>query len=303
GHWEDDLHHFEHAEEPSFKVLRACRLSVASNVIFTLYNAVTVFVLTPLFTLILYMGFQRWRHQRFSPAGMTISNTDFFTYNMMFVEVFAVVGSAVYSLGNFIEDEAVLMLGVILSSIIMPGQTLFHLLTCVERYLAVVHPIAYMHLKEAIRVRIRNISSILVWLLSIGWMWLTQWYYPAFPIEPLFSLLGVCILVMLLCCVFVLCALVRPGPGQEGGRKKPADQSKKRAFQMIMAITGTLNSRSAGLLFWLGLINYESFDVMFYCVLIDLGMWLMVPSSLVLPLLFLHRAGKLSCNKQANESG
>lgn len=276
-----------------------CELVLASKIIYTAYTCFSIFLLFPLFILILCLGFQRWRRH---PSG-TVGNTDFFTFNMMFVEIVGVVGSAVYSLGNLIGSEALFMVGAILSSPIFPGQTLFHLLTCAERYLAVVHPIAYMHLREAVGVRIRNISSVFVWLTVFGWMGLTQNYYPEFPVICLFTLLSVCMCVMFVFCMSVLYVLLQPSPGDSGGTKQHVDQSKKRAFQMIVAIKGTLLLRFVGLLFWFGLLDIQSFNVTALCVFIDSGMWLMVPSSLVLPLLFLHRAGKLSCNSQSTKSG
>jgi len=228
-----------------------------------------------------------------------MNHSDFFTYQMMIVEIFGVFGSVTYTLGNYIKSEAVQMLGVLLSSITLPGQTLFHVLTCVERYVAVVHPVAYMRLREARGVRIRNGSTVCVWLLCFGWTGATGWDFYDFPVIPLFSILVFCIFVIFFCCMSVLCVLIRPGPGDVGGKKERVDQSKKRAFQMIVAITVSLLFRSVGLLFWLGVIDMPSLDLQGLCVLIDSGLWLMVPSSLILPLLFLHRAGKLSCCRKS----
>lgn len=280
-----------------------CQLSVGSSVLFGLYTAYVMVILGPLCALILFLGFQRWRRQRLSPAATAMSNTDFFTYNAMAVELFEVLGTAVYTTGNLFTGEPALMLGVVLNAPPMFGLVLLHLLTCLERYLAVVHPIAYVHVREAVRVRIRNISSVVVWLFSFGSLGVTRQYYPDYPVAPMFFLLCVAILVTLLCCVSVLRALVRPGPGQEGGKQQNVDQSKKRAFQMVVAITGALILRSVGLLFWLGVVNVEAFGTNLLCIFIDLGIWLMVPSSLVLPFLFLRRAGKLTCSNQTSESG
>ncbi|KAI9531410.1 hypothetical protein NQZ68_041621 [Dissostichus eleginoides] len=87
-----------------------------------------------------------------------------------------------------------------------PSTALFHLLTCVERYLAVVHPITYLGLRQGGGVRIRNIS--------IG--------------------------------ISVLYVLKRPGPGEVGGNRKRVDQSKQRAFYTILSITGVILLRFGG---------------------------------------------------------
>ncbi|XP_043954806.1 uncharacterized protein LOC122821036 [Gambusia affinis] len=282
----------------SSSLYELCQLSVGSTVLFGLYTAFVIVILGPLCALILILGFQR-----LSPAATAMSNTDFFTYNVVAVELLGVLGAAVYTIGNLFTGEPALMLGVVLSAPPMFGLVLLHLLTCLERHLAVVHPIAYMHVRDAVRVRIRNFSSVVVWLFSFGGLGVAWQYYPDYPVVPMFSLLCVAIFVMLLCCVSVLRALVRPGPGQEGGKQQNVDQSKKRAFQMVVAITGALILRSVGLLFWLGVVDLETFDTNILCIFVDLGIWLTVPSSLVLPLLFLRRAGKLTCSNQTNESG
>lgn len=276
-----------------------CEPVIASKIIYTAYTFFSIFFLFPLFILILCLGFRQWRRR---PSG-TIGNTDFFTFHMMFVEIVGVVGSAVYSLGNLMVSEALFMVGAVLSSSILPGQTLFHLLTCAERYLAVVHPVAYMHLREPVRVRLRNTSSVLVWLMIFVWMGVTRRYFPDFPVIYLFTLLSVCMCVVFVFCVSVLYVLFQPSPGDTAGKKQHVDPSKKRAFQMMAAINGTLALRFVGLLFWFGMLDIQAFNVYDLCVFIDSGIWMMVPSSLVLPLLFLHRAGKLSCNSQTTKSG
>ncbi|TNN38146.1 hypothetical protein EYF80_051684 [Liparis tanakae] len=87
--------------------------------------SVTAFIVTllllilPLCVYVIYLGFQRWRQQR---SGTTMSHSDVFTFHMVVVELF------------------------------------FHTLTCVERYLAVVHPVTYLGLKKGKGIRLRNIS-------------------------------------------------------------------------------------------------------------------------------------------------
>lgn len=55
------------------------------------------------------------------------------------------------------------------------GEILFHILTCVERCLAVVHPVPYLRLKNKRGVRIQAVSTGCVWLLRfVGIGWITE---------------------------------------------------------------------------------------------------------------------------------
>ncbi len=271
-----------------------CKQSMASNVIYTMYTITNVLLL-PLYILTLYLGFQLLKQQ-------TASHSDFFTYHMVTVEIFGVFGSLFYVLGIYANSETMLMLGVFVPCIIFPGQTLFHCLTCVERYLAVVHPVTYMRLRETGGVRIRNISILCVWLLNFGWMGVTHLYWSGFPVIPLLSMLGVSIIIIFFCCLSVLCVLTHPGPGEMGRDKGRVDQSKQRAFHIIMVILGVLLLRFLGLLVTFSLNNLQWINQEVLCALMDFGICLTVPSSLILPLLFLHKSGKLACCRNNTES-
>lgn len=274
-----------------------CQHVVPKNVIFSTYTAINT-CLFPLYSFVLLMGFQRWRHHR--SAGTTMSHSDFFTFNMMVPEIICVVGSIVLILGSNSNNQPILLLGLYLYCIIFPGQTLFHLLTCVDRYLAVIHPIAYMNRRETHGVR--NMSTVCVWLLCVLWLGLMKWYLPNFPTIPFFAFLSVCILIIFFCCLSVLRALTRPGPGQVDDPRGQVDESKRRAFYMILAITVTLQLRVVGLLVSFGLKNSIAIDLERFCLLLGSGIFLIVPSSLVLPLLFLHRDRKLLCCRKNAES-
>lgn len=279
-----------------------CRASVPSFASYTMYTFTNILVLCPLYIYILYIGFQHWRCQHSASAGRSMSLSDFFTYNMMILEMFGVFGSVLFCLSKPTSNDLLMMLGIYLFCIVFPGQTFFHVLTCMERYLAVVHPIAYMHVREVSRVRIKNICTLCVWLICGGWVGIVKLYYPSFPMVPFLSL-GICLLVIIVCCVFVLYALTRSGPGHMGKNKDRVDQSKQRAFYMITAITGVMLLRTAGFLLCFAIETMKLVDLQVMCWLLDLVIWLSLPSSLVLPLVFLHRAGKLSGCRKKTESG
>ncbi|CAB1451392.1 unnamed protein product [Pleuronectes platessa] len=150
-----------------------CQNSLASMILITIYTVILILLLVPLCILVLYISFQRWRHQRSVPTGQTTSHSDVLTYHTIAVEIIGVLGSVFYVLGAYNRTETVLMIGVLLFCIVFPGHTLLHSLTCVEPYLAVVHPITYHHLRQSLGGRIRNITLGCVWLLCFGWIGVT----------------------------------------------------------------------------------------------------------------------------------
>lgn len=270
----------------------ACQKSIGSKTTVTMFSLFSTFLLSPIYLLILWLGFRRWRCQR-----TKMSHTDFFTYNMMILEIFCVLGSVLYTFSLYINRLIIFRLGMVLFYTTLPTQTLFHVLTSMERYLAVVHPITYVHLRESLGVRIRNISTVCVWLLGFGWTEAIPWYSPWHSTIFFFSLLGLCVVVIFFCCLSVLQSLTRSRSGELDKGKEQTDQAKLKAFHMISAITGALLLRIGGVSIYLGLSELTSMDPEDLCALMDSGMWLMVPSSLVLPLLFLHREGKLPCSR------
>lgn len=106
------------------------------------------------------------------------------------------------------------------------GQTLFHLLTCVERYLAVVYPITYLSLRKAQWVRIRNVTIICVWLMCFV-------FTGPFCVktkDPV-RISASCVtfftkFMISFCSLSVLCALNHPGPGEGvGAESRQTNQS------------------------------------------------------------------------------
>lgn len=280
-----------------------CQDSVATTVITAMYSFFNIIFLFPVYILVLYMGFQRWRHQHSAPAVMTMTHSDFFTYNMMILEILGVLGSLFQIVYSYTFNDTILMLVEYLFSVMLHGQSFFHVLTCLERYLAVVHPITYWHLRESQGIKIRNISTVSVWLLCFGWVAVEHLYCANFHAVPFFCYSGICISVISFCCLSVIHGLTRPGPGEVGGNKERLDQSKQKASHMIMAIMGVLLLRFVGILIYFVIDRKSSVDTKGLCMPLSLVFWLTVPSSLVIPLLFLHRAGKLSCYRKKMDSG
>lgn len=96
------------------------------------------------------------------------------------------------------------------------------------------------------------------------------------------------LIVVFFCSVSVLLVLI-PQVGK-GKFKKKLDQQKQRAFYIIVAMFFALLMRFATTVIWIVLIESGRSNG---CVISSCVSFLTLPSSLVLPLLFLHKVGKL----------
>ncbi|GAA6225456.1 uncharacterized protein LOC122870237 [Lates japonicus] len=247
-----------------------CFDSRPALLVLTAYFITKLLLLFPLYIFILYLGHQRWRQHR---SLNTTSHSDIFTYNMAAVDLSSLVAYVFFF--YCIDTNLPMMIegGFYVANMVFPGEMCFHVLTCVERYLAIVHPITYRGLRQSGGVRIRNISIGCVWLLCFGWMGITAAYIPNFPMVPFLCLLVSSLFVTSACSLRVLLVL----------------------FHTVTAILTMLWFWFIGLLVCIALEMSWLLDYNEGCVVIMSGTWFSLPSKLVLPLLFLHRAGKLLC--------
>lgn len=274
-----------------------CFGSRTSNFIFTAFTITNILLLLPLFVIILHLGHQRWRQQRSASA----SDSDFITYHMVVMEMIYSIGSIFYCIGAYVDLRKMMMAASHVVFITYCGQILFHTLTCVEHYLAVIHPITFMHLRKASGVRIRNITIGSIWLLSFAEMCILALNQVNYVILLYFGQQALSLIIISFCSFAVIRVLKRPGPGDGGGDRDRVDQSKKRAFNTIMAILLTLLVRFGGNMVCAGI--YCSKSISDRCMVIYSGFWFCLPSSLVSPLLLLHRAGKLPGCRTDTEPG
>lgn len=283
----DYLHHSNSSTDSfQFYCFRVMPASIA-YIAFFISNAL---ILLPLCIFILYLGYQRWREQGFAS---TMSPSDNIVYNMVIMELFGVLGCILCSSGIYNDHTKLLMVGFSFWCFSWYGETFFNILTCLERYLAVVHPIIYMRLKKERGHKIRNITTGCVWLLCLGVTGLVFEERSSLIFE--LCLLIAFIIIMSFCSLSVLCVLIRQRPGEKGGNRERIDQSKRRAFDTIMAILVALLMRCIMNLVWtVKTLQGGSSS----CVSLVFGVWFNVPGSLALPLLFLRRAGAITCWKR-----
>ncbi|KAJ8000539.1 hypothetical protein DPEC_G00181160 [Dallia pectoralis] len=161
-------------------------------------------------------------------------NSDFFALNLAVTEIVSSLSSLAFIIYNQQHADTLLPFAIFFAAFTLYGRPLFHGCICVERYLAVIHPVTFLKYKP---LRYRMGCSGVVWVLVIGSCFgymlaetTLEWrgYALSFNIV-LFS-------VMLFCCLAVLRALKRPGPGDKEGDREGTNNTKLKAFRIISAI-------------------------------------------------------------------
>nr|XP_055035553.1 C-C chemokine receptor type 8-like [Misgurnus anguillicaudatus] len=172
------------------------------------------------------------------------------------------------------------------------GRPLFQCLICVERYLAVVHPVTFLKYKP---VRYKAICCTAAWIICLGsclfCMFTVISNYPAY-VWFLTMQLFVFFPIQLFCCLAVLRALKQSGPGERGREREEENHMKRKAFYLIL-ITTVTTVISYGPLTLTGLYNIVT-------NIHDQILWVsslscFLVAGFVQPVLYLHRTGKISC--------
>lgn len=262
---------------------------------YTVFLISSVLVMFPVCVLVLYLGLRQWWQRRFLSAAAPTSHSDVFICHLVVIELVGVVGGTLCFV-DIQAEKGLFTVGLYLWNFPWYGEALFHILTCVEHYLAVVHPITYLSSKTERGIRIRNICIGCVWLLCFiltGLIPTKQINIMASFLLAIFSML-----VVSFCCISVLYNLIRPGPGDKPGSGRRSDQSKMKAFYIVMLILGVVSLRFLCNISWM--VFY--FRSQTACQMVSYLVWFNLPCSLILPLLFLQRSGTLPfCMSKASE--
>lgn len=252
----------------------------------------------PFCLLVLCQGLQRWRKQRSNTA---VSNFHIFTCHLAAIEIIGIFGQFIFFCGTKTNLSLLMPMGVIFFLLSSGGQMFFHFLTSVERYLAVIHPITYRTLKEAKVIRMRNVIISLAWAMSFATPFLT---FIKGPIPSMFltAMVMLYFIAFLFLSLSVAYALSHKGPRREVETRERFG-SKLRAYYILLVNLVVLFVRFTGHLVLVIFVVFSFLGTTPPCAFILSEMWFGLPSSFVLPLLYLHKAGQLQCCKRHNQSG
>lgn len=271
--------------------LNMCLKTIPGAVCMSTYTITNIIIQLPLCISIIYLGFQRQQ------SRTPMRHSDFFTYHVVATELMGILGSLVCICGIYKDVLCLAAVGMAIIFCYSFGQMLINILSCGECYLAAVHPIAYLNLQNTKGIRIRNIASAGAWLFS--WAVTIVAMTEVRVSFVIFSCVLVCAIVIVsFFCVSVLCVLISSGPGKGGGASLRVDQAKLKAFNVMMAVMGSLMLRFVSNIIMCAILFMPQLGFMDQCIGFFSLAWTCLPSGVLLPLLFLHRAGKLPCIKK-----
>ncbi|XP_073791884.1 chemokine XC receptor 1-like [Danio rerio] len=214
---------------------------------------------------------------------------EFFILNLSVSGILYSLDSLFGVLARSLKSQFFTSLAVFLQGLGITGHPQFHCLMCVERYLAVVHPVTFLKYKP---LRYRVICCAVAWITTFGsclFCCLSKnhayWWFILFHLILIFC-------IQLFCLVAVLKALKQSGPG-ERKREGEENRMKRRAFYLILITTLTLTvmylpSTVVGLI---TVVTNQSVPAFIYISFVCFAF-----AGFVQPVLYLHRAGKLSCS-------
>ncbi|XP_077063571.1 C-C chemokine receptor type 8-like [Siphateles boraxobius] len=217
--------------------------------------------------------------------------SEFFILNLSVCELGICLNSVIFVSSMWFKTLSSFEL--FLQGLSFTGRPMFQCLICVERYLAVVHPVTFLKYKP---IRYRVICCTVAWIINLVSClccmfnltsqnrYIHTWL-SSMQILLVFS-------IQLFCVVAVLRALKQSGPGERGREKKEENHMKRRAFNIILIttvsmviiyvphiITGFSEIRTS-----------DSTPTHWFTALTCFIM-----AGFVQPVLFLHRTGKRSC--------
>lgn len=237
----------------------------------------------PVRAFVIFCTLQRLLHG----SSMAMSHSEHFAFHMSICELLSLTGLMLAVFGAEANFPYLATAGLYFLYSLTCVHIQFDTLTCIERYLAVCHPITFRNLKNVKGVQIRNATIGCAWLWSLLVIALMCTAKGNVLNNFYMTSTALLLIIVLFCSLSVLFVLIRPGPGKESRSRQQADQSKLRAFYIILVILALLFTRIGGSVFLSAFSNKLGSKAQ--CHLLLFPQWLKLPHSLLVLLLFLSR--------------
>ena len=224
--------------------------------------------------------------------GRAVMTLEFFSLNLAVSEMLFGL-SNICCFISFYHNSSVFLAFLFFYVFLLFGRPLFQTCICVERYLAVIHPVLFLRLKP---LKYRVACCSVVWLLLLG-LGFIDTFMDASDTKGIpylaVSLYVVLFSVNLFCCFSVLRALRKPGPGEGEREKGRSSDPKMKAFKVILVIT--VSTIICYLPFVIIIILKSYITMWVFHISYTISSVIAIITGFVHPFLYLHRAGKIPC--------
>ncbi|KAL6455733.1 hypothetical protein MHYP_G00355840 [Metynnis hypsauchen] len=221
------------------------------------------------------------------PRNGVMDYSDVFSWNQAVAEMFFVLFGSFHSLCSvnlcFFEPLG-FFLGTSLCS-----RCLFQCCVCLERYLAVVHPVTFLRYKP---LRYRVACSIMAWMCSLAIGVACSCTFPYMPYSVFSVLYLLSLTVDVFCCLSILRRLKHPGPRGRESEEVEISAPKRKAFQVVSVNLLLFLIQTIPIAIAFGLHNalcvYDFGMAVTICMVVNSA------TGVLQPVFVLQKAGKLS---------
>lgn len=215
---------------------------------------------------------------------------EFFSLNLAICEILFCLGSVAFlPIGKCPELYYVACFMVPLPN---AGRPLINSVICIERYLAVLHPVSFLKYKP---LRYKLLCSAVIWTTTLSYCvysLLVLTFNKMYLFVCAFMILHfLLIFVKLLCSFAIFRALKHPGPGEKGKEREEADLMKKKAIKFILIITVAMMFQYTPM-FFVGIL-YRNLSIVQFELLWCIGFVIFLLLGFVSPFLYIYRVGSI----------
>ncbi|KAL2088336.1 hypothetical protein ACEWY4_015235 [Coilia grayii] len=217
-------------------------------------------------------------------AGSGIGS-EFFSLSLVLTDILFLTGFLMLPFINLCSIPAKALF--FIYGFIAVGHPLFQTCICVERYLAVLHPVLFLKYKP---LRYKLACSGVVWMMTLAASVILVLFEDIILWIFWFATYTVLFIVMLLCGLAVLRGLCKPGPGE--GERAEANKVKMKAFRIISAVALTqLITIIGNMAQYFIAENTPQQQILLSLIILSTYIVTVVTH----PALYLHKMGKLPC--------
>ncbi|XP_026765473.3 G-protein coupled receptor 35-like [Pangasianodon hypophthalmus] len=170
----------------------------------------------------------------------------------------------------------------------------FQCWVCLERYLAVVHPLTFLKFRP---LRYRMAICVVTWTSGLACGIFCMFMFPFLPYRIILAYAVTILSINVFSCVSILNKLRHPGPGERNADRRMEDRAKKQAFHIVMVnlLTFLVQSIPISVTFCM----QDALSLMDFSLALVISLAINIMMGFMSPVFVLHKAGKLSFLKSA----